>query len=62
MVLPEPMAMNRLLMIVIGTGPNYILKLFNILIRFRWHKIAVAADVEKAFLMIGIAEDDRDFL
>ena len=44
------------------TGPNYIPKLFNILIRFRWHKIAVATDVEKAFLMIGIAEDDRDFL
>ena len=44
------------------TGPNYIPKLFDILIRFCWHKIAVTADIEKAFLMIDIAEDDRDFL
>ena len=43
-------------------GPNYIPQLFDILIRFHWHKIAVTANVEKAFLMIGIAEDDRDFL
>ena len=44
------------------TGPNYIPKLFDILVRFRWHQIAVTADIEKAFLMISIAEDDRDFL
>ena len=44
------------------TGPNHIPKLFNILIRFRWHKIAITADIEKAFLMIGIDQADRDFL
>ena len=44
------------------TGPNYIPKLFDILVRFRWHQIAVTADIEKAFLMISVAEADRDFL
>ena len=44
------------------TGPNYIPKLFDILIQFRWHKIAITADIEKAFLMIHINEADRDFL
>ena len=44
------------------TGPNHIPKLFNILIRFRWHKIAITADIEKAILMIGIDQADRDFL
>ena len=29
------------------TGSNYIPKLFNILIQFCWHKIAITADVEK---------------
>lgn len=43
-------------------GPNYIPKLFHILVRFRWHKIAITADIEKAFLMIAIDERDRDFL
>jgi len=33
------------------TGPNYILKLFDILVRFHWcwHKIAITAGIEKAF-------------
>lgn len=44
------------------TGPNYIPKLFNILIQFRWHRIAITADIEKAFLMIGIDRTDRDLL
>ena len=33
-------------------GPNHIPKLFDVLIRFRSHPIAVTADIEKAFLMI----------
>ena len=37
-------------------------KLFNILIKFRWHLIAVTADIEKAFLMISIHKDDWDML
>ena len=36
--------------------------LFSTLITFRLHNIAVVADIEKAFLNIGIQEDDRDVL
>ena len=36
------------------TGPNLIPNLFNVLIAFRWHLVAVTADIEKAFLMIEI--------
>ena len=41
------------------TGPNYIPKLLHILIQFRWHRIAVTADIEKAFLMISVDPPDR---
>jgi len=44
------------------TGPNCIPKLFNILIQFRWNLIAVTADIEKAFLMVGIKPSDRNYL
>ena len=44
------------------TGPNMIPKLFDILVKFRLHPIALVADIEKAFLMIGITEEDRDKL
>ena len=44
------------------TGPNLIPKLFNILVRFRWNLVALTADIEKAFLMIGIHSNDRDVL
>ena len=37
-------------------------KLFDISVRFRWNKIAVIADIEKAFLMVSVNEKDRDFL
>ena len=43
-------------------GPNFIPKLFNILIKFRSNPIAVTADIEKAFLMVGISSSDRDVL
>lgn len=43
-------------------GPNLIPKLFDVLIRFRNHPVAVTADIEKAFLMIGIEKSDRDML
>ena len=46
----------------LNTGPNLIPKLFNILIKFRRNLIAVTADIEKAFLMIGIHKADRDML
>ena len=30
--------------------------------RFRYHHIALSADIQKAFLMVRVAEPDRDFL
>ena len=44
------------------TGPNLIPKLFDVLIRFCNNRIALTADIEKAFLMIGINKSDRDIL
>jgi len=43
-------------------GPNLIPQLFEVLIGFCNHRVALTADVEKAFLMIGIEETDRDML
>ena len=43
-------------------GPNYVLTLFDVLLRFRAHSVALTGDIEKAFLMIRIAEEDRDAL
>lgn len=34
----------------------------DILLRFRLNKCAFIADIEKAFLMIAVAEHDRDVL
>ena len=36
--------------------------LFDVLIKFRTKVIALTADIEKAFLQIGIRQEDRDFL
>ena len=44
------------------TGPNYIPQLADVLARFRWHRMAITADIEKAFLMIGIQENQRNML
>lgn len=44
------------------TGPNYIPHLFNILVKFRVNPVGLVADIEKAFLMVGIDEVDRDML
>lgn len=44
------------------TGPNLNPDLLNILIKFRRHKIAMMADVTKAFLQISLNEKDRDVL
>ena len=30
--------------------------------RFRYHRIALSADIEKAFLMVGVTEPDCDVL
>ena len=44
------------------TGPNYVPMLFDILLRFKTYPVALTGDIEKAFLMICIAEEDRDAL
>lgn len=44
------------------TGPNLNPDLLSILIKFRQHKIAMMADVTKAFLQISLNEKDRDVL
>ena len=43
-------------------GPKFDQKIFDILLRFRTYKVAVTADIEKAFLMVSIADEDRDVL
>ncbi|KAK3745383.1 hypothetical protein QZH41_001421 [Actinostola sp. cb2023] len=42
------------------TGPNLLQELSGILLKFRLHKIAFTADIEKAFLQIELNEEDRD--
>lgn len=42
------------------TGPNLNPELLQVLLRFRYYPITMTADIEKAFLQIGIREEDRD--
>lgn len=44
------------------SGPKFDQNILAILLRFRTYKIALTADVEKAFLMVSIHEEDRDAL
>ena len=44
------------------TGPSLTEQLYAVLMRFRGKKIGVIADVEKAFLAIGVDESQRDYL
>lgn len=44
------------------TGPKFDQKILDILLRFRSHRVALTADIEKAFLMISVTEKDRDVL
>ena len=44
------------------TGPNLNPDLLSILIKFRQHRVAMMADITKAFLQIGLNERDRDVL
>jgi len=43
-------------------GPNFLELIPSILLRFRMGRIGVIADIRKAFLMINVNEEDRDFL
>ena len=43
-------------------GPNFLSKIFNILLRFRSNFIAILADIKQAFLNVEISKEHRDFL
>jgi len=43
-------------------GPKFGQSIMDILLRFRTYRTALAADIEKAFLMISVAPHDRDVL
>jgi hypothetical protein len=41
-------------------GPVIFQDIYGKLIRFRIHRVAIGADIEKAFLQIGLQNDQRD--
>ena len=43
------------------TGPTLTADLLQVLLRFRLYPFACASDIEKAFLMVQLREDDRDY-
>ncbi|KFM65109.1 hypothetical protein X975_10090, partial [Stegodyphus mimosarum] len=43
-------------------GLNLNPNILDVILKFREHNIAFSADIEKAFLMINIAEEDRKYL
>lgn len=43
-------------------GPNLTPLIFNVLLKFRTHKIGITSDVEKAFHQIIINPEDRDMM
>ena len=46
----------------LNAGPKFDQRIFDLLLRFRVHKVVFIADIEKAFLMISMAREDRDVL
>ena len=44
------------------TGPKFTRSIFDIILRFRAQPVALIGDIEKAFLMISVQEQDRDSL
>ena len=43
-------------------GPPLAQGIFDIILRFRSHRVAIDGDIEKAFLMVHMTEEDRDVL
>ena len=43
-------------------GPKFGQSIFDIILRFRTHNVALTGDIEKAFLMVSVKEEDRDSL
>ena len=50
------------LMLSINKGPKFHQLILDLLIRVQCYKIALIADLEKAFLIIAVDEKDRDVL
>ena len=46
----------------LNPGPKFNQRILDILSCFRVHRAAVTADIEKAFLMISVAAEDRECL
>ena len=44
------------------SGPNLLAKVFDVLLRFRFNKIGVLADIKQAFLNVEVCKEDQDFL
>ena len=44
------------------TGPCLLTKIYDILIRFCFGKIAIVADIRQAFLNLEISDDDKNYL
>jgi len=44
------------------TGDNYIPHMLDMLARFRNNPVGLTSDIEKAFLMVSIKEEDRNML
>ena len=53
---------NRSLNDCLYNGPCLTLLLYDILIRFRIHNIAITSDLEKAYLQISVAPEHRNYL
>ena len=44
------------------TGPPLQNQIWRVLVRGRFHAVAIAGDIRKAFLQVRISEEDRDAL
>ena len=44
------------------TGPNFIPHIFDMLTKFWWNSVGLTADIEKAFLNVGIKREDQDMV
>ena len=47
---------------VLHVGPSLVPKIVDILIRFRWYRVPLIGDIEKAFLNVRVDHSDRDCL
>ena len=63
MLLPEPVDLRSMIACIhMHVGPSFKQKIADILVRFRLFPIGLVADIEKAFLMVSVAYDDKDDL